>query len=75
MYVEILKELGVYLLCAVVSFISAKIGSKTKQAKTKSVEEIKAKADKKYTAYVEKQCKKNKIDNVLIKSSDDEVEV
>lgn len=80
MYVEILKELGVYLLCAVVSFISAKIGSKTKQAKTKSTEDIKAdikaKADKKYTAYVEKQLKKNKIDNVLIETSNlDETEV
>lgn len=68
MYIEILKELGVYLLCGLVSFIAAKLGNKTK--KTKSVEEIKATADKKYSAYVEKQCKKNKIENVLIETSD-----
>lgn len=68
MYVEILKELGVYLICALVSFIGAKLGNKTK--KTKSVEDIKATADKKYHAYVEKQCKKNKIENVLIETSE-----
>lgn len=83
MYVEILKELGAYLLCAVVAFISAKIGSKTKQAKTLSAEDkkaklasIKEKADKKYNCYVDKQLKKNKIENVLIETSNlDETEV
>lgn len=53
------------ILATIVAFIKGK--TKT----TKSVEEIKAEADKRYAAYVEKQCKKNKIENVQITSSEE----
>lgn len=74
MYIEILKELGAYLICAIVGFIGAKLGNKTK--KTKSVDQIKAEADKKYFKYIDKQCKKNKIANVSVETNkNEEVEV
>ena len=53
------------ILATIVAFIKGKTKS------TKSVEEIKAEADKRYTAYVEKQCKKNGIENVQITSSEE----
>ena len=65
--VELIKECLPYVL-SIFATIVAFMKGKTK--KTKSAEEIKAKADKKYTAYVEKQCKKNKIENVLIETSE-----
>ncbi|MBE7076819.1 MAG: hypothetical protein E7374_02880 [Clostridiales bacterium] len=70
--VDLVKECLPYvfsILATIVAFI------KGKPKKTKSVEEIKATADKKYHAYVEKQLKKNKIENVLIETTDEEVEV
>lgn len=54
------------ILATIVAFIKGK--TKT----TKSVEEIKAEADKRYTAYVEKQCKKNKIENVSVETTKQE---
>lgn len=73
LYVELIKECLPYVL-SILATIVAFMKGKTK--KTKSAEEIKAKADKKYTAYVEKQCKKNKIENVLIETSENkEIEV
>ena len=65
--VELITELAPIVL-SLFATIVAFVKGKTK--KTKSAEEIKAKADKKYTAYVEKQCKKNKIENVLIETSE-----
>ena len=56
------------MILSVLATIVAFIKGKTKT--TKSVEEIKAEADKRYTAYVEKQCKKNKIANVQITTSE-----
>ena len=50
------------ILATIVAFIKGK--TKT----TKTVDEIKAEADKIYTAYVEKQCKKNKIENVSVET-------
>lgn len=71
--VELIKECLPYVL-SILATVVAFMKGKTK--KTKSAEEIKAKADKKYTVYVEKQCKKNKIENVLIETSEDkEIEV
>lgn len=52
------------MVLSVLATIVAFIKGKTKT--TKSVEEIKAEADKRYAAYVEKQCKKNKIENVQV---------
>lgn len=64
--VELIIEV-VPLVLSVLATIVSFVKGKTKT--TKSVEEIKAEADKIYAAYVEKQCKKNKIDNVQIVSS------
>jgi len=66
-YVELIKECLPYAL-SIFATIVAFMRGKTK--KTKSVDDIKAEADKKYAAYVEKQCKKNKIENVLIETSE-----
>lgn len=66
-YVELITELAPIVLSLFATIVAFMKG-KTK--KTKSVEEIKATADKKYSAYVEKQCKKNKIENVLIETSE-----
>lgn len=69
---EMVLELGpivLSLLATIVAFVKGR--TKT----TKSVDEIKATADKKYRAYVEKQCKKNKIDIVLKETKNEEVEV
>lgn len=66
--VELIIEvvpLGLSILATVVAFIKGK--TKT----TKSVEEIKAEADKKYQAFVEKQCKKNKIENVSVETKEE----
>ena len=72
-YFELIKECLPYAL-SIFATIVAFMKGKTK--KTKSLEEIKATADKKYTRYVDKQCKKNKINNVLIEPSNlDETEV
>ena len=65
--VELIKECLPYAL-SIFATIVAFMKGKTK--KTKSAEEIKAAANKKYYAYVEKQCKKNKIENVLIETSE-----
>ena len=61
--VELIIEVAPMVL-SVLATIVAFIKGKTKT--TKSVEEIKAEADKRYAAYVEKQCKKNKIENVQV---------
>ena len=63
--VELIIEVAPMVL-SVLATIVAFIKGKTKT--TKSVEEIKAEADKRYAAYVEKQCKKNKIENVQVTS-------
>lgn len=66
--VELIIEvvpLGLSILATVVAFFKGK--TKT----TKSVEEIKAEADKKYQAFVEKQCKKNKIENVSVETKEE----
>ncbi len=63
--VELIVEVAPMIL-SVLATIVAFIKGKTKT--TKSVEEIKAEADKRYAAYVEKQCKKNKIENVQVTS-------
>ena len=57
------------MILSVLATIVAFIKGRTKT--TKSVEEIKAEADKRYAAYVEKQCKKNKIENVQITTSEE----
>ena len=73
---EYLGLVGECLPYALSIFATIVAFMKGKTKTTMSVEDIKAKADKKYTAYVEKQCKKNKIDNVLIETSDNkEIEV
>ena len=59
------------MILSILATIVAFIKGKTKT--TKSVEQIKAEADKRYAAYVEKQCKKNKIENVQITTSEKEV--
>ncbi len=64
--VELIKECLPYAL-SIFATVVAFIRGRTK--KTLSVEEIKAKADKKYSAYVEKQCKKNKIANVSVETT------
>ena len=70
---DLIKECLPYVL-SIFATIVAFMKGKTK--KTKSVDDIKAAADKKYAAYVEKQCKKNKIENVLIETTkNEEVEV
>ena len=61
--VELIIEVAPMVL-SVLATIVAFIKGKTKT--TKSVEEIKAEADERYAAYVEKQCKKNKIENVQV---------
>ena len=72
-YLNLIGECLPYAL-SIFATIVAFMKGKTKT--TKTAEEIKAKADKKYTADVEKQCKKNKIENVLIETSNlDETEV
>ena len=63
--VELIIEVAPMIL-SVLATIVAFIKGKTKS--TKSVEEIKAEADKRYAAYVEKQCKKNKIENVSVET-------
>lgn len=63
--VELIIEVAPLVLSALATIVAFVKGrSKT----TKSVEEIKAEADKRYTAYVEKQCKKNKIENVSVET-------
>lgn len=64
--IELIKECLPSVL-SIVALIVAFIRGKTKTFK--SVEEIKAIADKKYAAYVEKQCKKNKIQNVSVETT------
>lgn len=71
-FIELIRECLPYAL-SIFATIVAFVKGKTKTFK--SVDEIKAIADKKYYAYVEKQCKKNKIENVLIEPSDKDVEV
>lgn len=66
--VELIIEVAPMVL-SILATIVAFIKGKTKT--TKSVEEIKAEADKRYAAYVEKQCKKNKIENVHITTSEE----
>lgn len=61
--VELIKDCLPYAL-SIFATIVAFVKGKTKT--TKSVEQIKAEADKRYAAYVEKQCRKNKIENVQI---------
>ncbi len=68
--VELIIEVAPVVL-SILATIVAFIKGKTKI--TKSVEEIKAEADKLYAAYVEKQCKKNGIQNVQITSSEEVV--
>ena len=63
--VELIIEVAPMFL-SILATIVAFIKGKTKT--TKSVEEIKAEADKLYAAYVEKQCKKNKIENVSVET-------
>lgn len=63
--VELIIEVAPMFL-SILATIVAFIKGKTKT--TKSVEEIKAEADKRYAAYVEKQCKKNKIENVSVET-------
>ena len=68
--VDLIIDVGPMIL-SVLATIVAFLKGKTKSSK--SVEEIKAEADKRYTAYVEKQCKKNGIQNVQITSSEEVV--
>lgn len=71
--VELIKECLPYAL-SIFATIVAFVKGKTK--KTKSVDEIKAAADKKYFKYIDKQCKKNKISNVSVETNkNEEVEV
>ena len=65
--VELVLEVAPLALSALATIV-AFVKGRTK--KTKSVEEIKATADKKYSAYVEKQCKKNNIENVSVETKD-----
>ena len=65
--VELISQI-VPTILSVLATIVAFVKGRTK--KTKSVEEIKATADKKYSAYVEKQCKKNNIENVSVETKD-----
>ena len=67
--VELIIEVAPMFL-SILATIVAFIKGKTKT--TKSVEEIKAEADKRYAAYVEKQCKKNKIENVSVETTKQE---
>lgn len=67
--VELIIEVAPMVL-SILATIVAFIKGKTKT--TKSVEEIKAEADKRYAAYVEKQCKKNKIENVSVETTKQE---
>lgn len=67
--VELISQI-VPTILSVLATIVAFVKGRTK--KSQSIEQIKAKADEKYRAYVEKHCKRNKIDNVLIKTSNDE---
>lgn len=61
--VELCLEIAPLVLSTLATIV-AFVKGRTK--KTKSVEEIKATADKKYTAYVEKQCKKNNIEDISV---------
>lgn len=63
--VDLIKECLPYVL-SILATIVAFVKGKTKT--TKTVDEIKAEADKRYAAYVEKQCKKNKIENVSVET-------
>ena len=67
--VELITQI-VPTILSVLATIVAFVKGRTK--KSQSIEQIKAKADELYRAYVEKRCKRNKIDNVLIKTSNDE---
>lgn len=58
-FVEILKELGCYLLSAFIAFIVAKI--KTNPKKTATKEQIAEKAQAKADKYYAKQCKKHNL--------------
>jgi len=67
--IELVKEClpsALSIIAIVVAFIRGKVKT------PKSVEQIKAEADKRYIAYVEKQCKKNKIQNVSVETTDEE---
>ncbi|MBO5954692.1 MAG: hypothetical protein J6Q13_01840 [Clostridia bacterium] len=73
-YIELIKECLPYVLsifATIVAFMKGKtkktLSAEEKQEKLSS---IKAKADKKYNCYVDKQLKKNKIENVLIETSE-----
>lgn len=71
--VELILEVAPLALSALATVV-AFVKGKTK--KTKSVDEIKAAADKKYFKYIDKQCKKNKIANVSVETNkNEEVEV
>jgi len=71
--VELVTELAPIVLSLFATIVAFMKG-KTK--KTKSVDEIKAAADKKYFKYIDKQCKKNKIANVSVETNkNEEVEV
>ena len=70
---ELIDSLAPHVM-SILALIVAFVKGKTK--KTKSADEIKAKADKKYSAYVEKQYKKNGLGDVLVTTNkNDEVEV
>lgn len=64
--IELITEAGPLVLSALATIVAFVKG---KRKPMKSVEEIKAKADKKYYAYVEKQFKKNKIENVSLETA------
>lgn len=66
--VDLIKECLPYVL-SILATIVAFVKGNTKTVK--SVDQIKAEADKRYAAYVEKQCKKNKIENVQITTSEE----
>lgn len=63
--VELIIEVVPLILSALATIV-AFVKGKTKT--TKTVDEIKAEADKIYTSYVEKQCKKNRIKNVSVET-------
>ena len=71
-FLELTKDILPCVL-SIVATLVAFIKGRTKTIK--SVEEIKEAADKRYARYVEKQCKKNKIDNVLIETSNNNEEI
>lgn len=70
---EIVELITNCLPCAL-SIFSLVIAFLRKGRLPKSVEEIKAVADKKYSAYVAKQCKKNHIQNVAVETNQEKKE-